>query len=135
MDTFYLKPVLRIHLILLRTLIRILDPHWKKMDPDPGHFFKIYRIFLTKNNFQLFCFIFFSLHFILKLDGPFRNEELFIISLFSKKCIWGLGVKVFFAVLGCYPLDPDVRIFLRIRIWTQEAKILRIQGIRILSTV
>ena len=23
-------------------LIRILDLHWKKMDPDPGHFFKIY---------------------------------------------------------------------------------------------
>ena len=26
-------------------------PHWKKMDPDPGHFFKI---FLRKNNFQFF---------------------------------------------------------------------------------
>ena len=36
-----LKPVLRIHLILMR--IRILDPHWEKMDPDPGHghFFKV----------------------------------------------------------------------------------------------
>jgi len=22
-------------------VLRILDPHWKKMDPDPGHFFKI----------------------------------------------------------------------------------------------
>ena len=32
-----------------------------------------------------------------------------------------------------YPLDPGIRIFLRIRI--QEAKILRIQRIRILSTV
>ena len=35
--------VLRIHLILMR--IRILDPYWKKLDPDPnpdpdpGHFF------------------------------------------------------------------------------------------------
>jgi len=31
------KPVLRIHFILMR--IRILDPHWKKIDPDPdsGH--------------------------------------------------------------------------------------------------
>ena len=48
------------------------------MDPDsdPGHFLKIYWIFLTKNNF-----IFFSLIFILKLDGPFRNEEIFIIIL------------------------------------------------------
>ena len=34
--------VLRIHLILMRIRIQILDPHWKKMDPDPGHFFKIY---------------------------------------------------------------------------------------------
>ena len=32
-----LKPVLRIHLILMR--IRILNPHWKKMDPDPVYFF------------------------------------------------------------------------------------------------
>ena len=59
--------------------IRILDPHWKKMDPDPDpdHLFKIYWIFLTKNNFQIFCFI-----FILKLDEPFRNKETFVISLF-----------------------------------------------------
>ena len=43
-----LYAVLRIQLILMR----ILDPHWKKMDPDPdpnldpdpdpGYFFKIY---------------------------------------------------------------------------------------------
>ena len=32
--------VLRINIILMR--IRILDPHWKTMDPDPdpGHFLK-----------------------------------------------------------------------------------------------
>ena len=32
--------VLRINIILMR--IRILDPHWKNMDPDPdpGHFLK-----------------------------------------------------------------------------------------------
>jgi len=34
--------------------IRILDPQWKKIYPDPGH------------------------------DEPFRNKEIFIISLFSK---------------------------------------------------
>ena len=72
------KSVLRIHLIL----IRILDTHWAKMYPDPGHFFKIYWIFLTKNNFQLLV-LFFSLIFILKLDEPFRNEEIFIISFFK----------------------------------------------------
>ena len=54
------EPVLRIHLILMRIRIRILDPHWKKMDPDPdpGYLFKIYLIFLTKQNFQIFCLIF-----------------------------------------------------------------------------
>ena len=32
---------------------------------------------------------------MLKLDEPFRNEEIFIISLFSNVQIWGLGVKKF----------------------------------------
>ena len=50
------SPVLRIQLIFKRIRIRILDPHWKKMDPDPdpnpdpdpdtdpdpGYFLKIY---------------------------------------------------------------------------------------------
>jgi len=70
--------------------IRILDPHWKKIDPDPdpGHFFKIYFIF--------------SLIFILKLDEPFRNEEILIISLFFFKSS-DLGFrskKILFAVFG-----------------------------------
>ena len=99
--------VLRIHSIFMR--IRILDPHWKKIDPDPdpGHFFKIYWILFNK---------FFSLNFILKLDEPFRNEEIFIISLsfFSQVQIWGFGVKkIFFCSfwLIFYPLDPDPHIF------------------------
>ena len=96
-NIYYLspKPVLRIHLILMRIQIRILDPYWKKMDPnpDPGQFFNLYGIFLTKKS--NFCFIF-SLIFILKLDEPLRNEEIFIISLFSKVQIWVLGVKKFF---------------------------------------
>ena len=52
-----LHAVLRIQLILMRIRIRILDPHWKKMDPDPdldpdpGYFLKIYWNFLTKQNF------------------------------------------------------------------------------------
>ena len=32
----------------------------EKMDPDPGQFFKICWIFLIKNIFQIFCFIFFA---------------------------------------------------------------------------
>jgi len=64
---------------------------------DPGHILK-------------FIVLFFSLIFILKLDEPFRNEEIFIISLFSKVQIWVLGVKKFFFsfLLLFYPLDPDI---------------------------
>ena len=52
------------------------------------------EFFNKKNNFQIFV-LFFSLIFILKLDEPFRNEEIFIISFF-KSSIWVLGVKTFF---------------------------------------
>ena len=52
----------------------------EKMDPDPGPFYKTYWFFLTKQNFQIFCLIF-SLIFMLKLDEPFRNQEIFITSL------------------------------------------------------
>ena len=44
--------VLRIIFILILIQIPILDPHWIKMDPDPGH----------------------------KLYEPFRGKEIFIIS-------------------------------------------------------
>ena len=123
--------MLRICLILIR--IRILNLHWKKMDPDqnpdPGYFLKIYWIFLTKQNFKI-CLIFLL---IFMLNEPFRNQEIFSISLFSIVQIWVLRVKLkkkSFWLIFC-PLDPDtwIRIFLRIRI--QEAKILRIQWIRI----
>ena len=45
------------------------------MDPDPGHFFKIHLVFLTKKLFK-FLVLFFSNIFILKLDESFRNEEI-----------------------------------------------------------
>ena len=57
----FVYPVLRIHLILMQIL-----------DPYPGHFFKIYRIFLTKNNFQIFCFIFFA-YFFADPDSESQN--------------------------------------------------------------
>ena len=47
--------VLRIIFILILIQIPILDPHWIKMDPDPGH----------------------------KLYEPFRGKEIFIISFFG----------------------------------------------------
>ena len=75
--------VLRIQVILMR--IRILDPHWKKVDPDPNpdpaYFFKIYWNFLTKLNFQIFVF-FFLLIFMLKLNEPFRNKN-FAVHIFA----------------------------------------------------
>ena len=89
----------------------------KKMDPDPSHF-------------SNFLFYFFSLIFILKLDEPFRNQKIFIISLFKSSDLGFRSKKVLFCIfwLIVYPLDPDS--------WISKAKILRIQRnrIRILST-
>ena len=59
------------------------DPHWKKMDPDPGYFFKIYRGFLTEQNFQICCLIFFTYFYAKTWCEPFRNQEIFKISLFA----------------------------------------------------
>ena len=71
--------MLRIHLILMR--IRILDPHWKKKDPNPNPDPDISLRFTE-------CF--FLLIFILKLDEPVRNDEIFIISLFFQKFRFGV---------------------------------------------
>ena len=49
MRLIHTEAVLWIQLILMR--IRILDPHWKKMDPDPDPGYL--RNFLTKQNFFL----------------------------------------------------------------------------------
>ena len=92
------KSVLRIHLLLMR--IRILNPHWKKMDPnpDPGNLFKIYWVFF--NNFFEFVVLFFSLIFNLKLDEPFIKNEIFIFSLFKSSDLGFRSEKVFFQVFG-----------------------------------
>ena len=98
--------------------------------------------FFNKLEFSNFLSIF-SLIFMLKLDEPSRNKEIFIISLFLNSSDLGFESKHFFCsfwLIFCPGfLDPDswICIFLRIRIWIQEAKNLRIQRIRIriLSTV
>ena len=93
------------------------------MDPDPNPIRTQvislrFTEFFNKKLFSNFV-LFFWLIFILKLNEPFRNEEIFTISLFSKVQIWVLGVKFFFCSfwLIFYHLDPDlwIRIFLRIR--------------------
>ena len=92
------------------------------MDPDPnpnsGHdyFFKSYWNCLTKQNCQIIFPLFFAF-FVLKLDEPFRDQEIFSISLFST-------VQWFVEVFSWY-FAPWIRI--------QEAKLLQIQRIRILN--
>jgi len=95
----------------MRIRIRILDPHWEKWIQVISLKF---TEFFNKKNFK-FLVLFFSLIFILKLDEPFRNEEIFIISLFSKVQIWGFGVKKIFLQflvailpLGSGSVDPHI---------------------------
>ena len=104
MGRYIFLSVLRIQLILMR--IQVIS-------------FKFTEFFITKQNFQKKKFLFFLLIFMLKLNEPFRNQEIFIMSLFSIVQIWVLRV-IFFCSFRL--------------IFFQEAKILRIQRIRILST-
>ena len=65
-------------------------------DTDPGHFFTDLLNYFNKKIIFKFVDIF-SLIFILKLDEPFRSEEIFVMSLFFfKSSDFGLGVKHFF---------------------------------------
>ena len=125
--------MLRIHLILMRIRIRILDPHWKKTDPDPGHYFKIYWIFLTKIIFKFFKYFF--AYFYPKTLWTIQKWGNFYLSFFKSSDFGSKSKKVFFCSfwLIFYPLNPDpwICIFLRIRI--KESKILRIHRIRIIS--
>ena len=127
--------MLRIHLILMR--IRILDPHWKKLDPDPdpGHFFR-FTDFFIKIIFKFKVFFayfypetwwtiqkwgnFYNLSFFNSSDSGFRSKKFFLQFLFD---ILHLGSGSVDPHIFAGP-DPD-----------QEAKILRIQRIRMLSTV
>ena len=98
--------MLRIHLILMR--IRILDPQWKKMDPDRdlGHFLKFTEFFFTKQNYQIYC-LFFA--YLLKLYEPLTKSGNFYNLFFSIVQIWVLRVKnLFFSIwLKFCPLVPD----------------------------
>ena len=97
------RGVHRIHLILMQ--IRILDPHWKKWNPDPGPGISLLIFFLTKQNFQFFC-LNFSFIFLPKLVEPF---EIFMISLFVNSSVLGLKRKQIFFYSFWFifsPLDP-----------------------------
>ena len=97
--------MLRIHLFLMR--IWILDPH-RELDPDSGHEHWTLNIledlltFFIKAEFSNYFLLF--LHVLmLKLDEPFRYQEIFIISLFYLTVlIRVLRVNFFFAVYICH---------------------------------
>ena len=78
-------PVLRIHLIL------ILEQHWKKIDPDPGHenFLKIYWIFLTKQNyfefFSSFRLLFAKTWWIIKRTGNLYNLSFSTVEIWIRQ--------------------------------------------------
>ena len=72
-----INPVLRIHIILMR--IRIRDPHFKIMDPDPGHFFKIYWFLNKKYNSNVLCYFF--AYFYPKTSQ--RNKSWILIHFFQ----------------------------------------------------
>ena len=65
------------------------------LDPDPGleHFFKNLLNFINKVELSN---SFFSHIFVLKLDEPFRDQEKFIISLFTTDHIRVLRLNFFF---------------------------------------
>ena len=97
----------------MRILIQIQDPHWKKMDPDsdpdPGYFFTIYWIFLTKQIFQI-C----RLNLYAKTWWTIAKSGSFYNLFFSIVHVWVLRVNFFFAVFGWFlPLgsgsvDPHI---------------------------
>ena len=129
MSEVVLYTVLRIHLILMQIRTNKNFPY---PNPDSSYFFKIYRFFLTKQNFKIF--LIFSLIFLLKFDEPLRNQEIFIISLLSLVQIW-VQSKIFF-----FQFFVDI-LWIRIRgsayiadLTDPESQFLRIQRNRILST-
>ena len=111
------------------------DPFNFDTDPDPGSALEKKDPNPDPDISLRFTECFFLLIFILKLDEPFRNDEIFIISLFSKVQIWDFGVKKIFFMqflvdilsLGSGSVNPHI-------FADPDAKILRIQRIRILST-
>ena len=96
----HLAAVLRIHWIMMRIWPRIWDPHWKKIDPDPGH------EHLSKLYFKNFLIIFHILFYLFLCNILINHSEIstfLIISLFWPFEIWVLRTKYFFfAVFGCY---------------------------------
>ena len=82
-------------------------------DPDPGHLFKIYWIFWTKQNFQICCLTFF-VYFYAKTWWTIQKSGNFYNLSFSIVHIWVLRVNIFLQVLvdilplGSGSVDPHI---------------------------
>ena len=82
----------------------MLEQHWKKIDPYPGNenFFKIYWIFLTKQNyfefFSSFRLLFAKTWWIFKRTGNFYNLA------FSTVEIWVRQLKNLLFLVDILPL-------------------------------
>ena len=112
----------------MRIRIRILDPHWKKLIRIRTMSF-LYWLFLTKNNFQIFCFIFFA-YFYPKTWWTIQKwRNFYNLSFFTSSDLGFRSKAVLWLIF--YPLDPNPWISILLRIRIQKAKIFRI---RILST-
>ena len=89
--------MLRIHLNLMRMRIRILDPHWKKIDPVIS--LRCTK-FLWQKSFSNFLFYFFAYFYPKPLWTIQKWGKLYNLSFFKKSDL-GFRSKSFF-----YPLDP-----------------------------
>ena len=109
--------VLRINLILKR--IRILDPHWKKMDPDPIHEKKYDLLIFSQKNFRIIFLTFSLIFFPANFANHSEIRTFLIISLFSIIQIWVL-VDILFLDTDpnpkhCFFQSPTLRLHLRVQ--------------------
>ena len=95
-----------ISLILLKKKNSAQDPFdfdaLEKMDPDPGHFFKIYWTFLTNNNFQFFVLFSFAYFYPITWWTIQKWGNFYNLSFFKKSDLSLRVKKFFFVVIGWY---------------------------------
>jgi len=87
--------------------IRIRDPHGGKINPSPDyeHFLKIYWFFKAEDRQIIF------LLFSLKLDKPFRDQKILIISIVFNSSELGVeSKKVFFVFVDIFCFVTWIRI-------------------------
>ena len=106
------------------------DPHWKKWIRIQVISLRFTDFFQQQSRIFKFFVLFYSLTFMLKLDKPFKFYNLFFNCSYLDLESTNFNFAVNFWLIFC-SLFPDLRIPIVLRIRIQEAKILRIQRIRI----